>query len=229
MKTIEDLSKKELTELDDTQVVHYIKVALMKEGLVKPAFPVLEEITEVNISPSIVGYEIGGIVFDSYKKAADFLNMNPMTAEYEYEVGYDKYYLKSIAEKTNERINKRDYYSNEDIFNNLSVLKENKRKKAENEKRTQEYEKLNRECSEVESSVRSLIEQAWQERYKAENIIATYNEFYSLADKNKEVALKFLAKKYSWSEIEEAAGWFTGSSLNIDYVSVPPEPSIGLK
>jgi len=109
MKKFEELSKRELSQLDYEQIEAYVDVELAARGIVKPLevdinYP--EYLKEADIAPErdVTVYEVDGYVFkdqETATKFAQFLGSLPQVQkDYDWSVGSEFAYVKDVGYTT---------------------------------------------------------------------------------------------------------------------------------
>lgn len=141
MKTFNELSKQELSQLNEMQIDAYIDIELANQNITKPIrssidFPDFLSMTDTVPERDMTVYECAGYTFtdlESARKVSDLLSSLPQVrTDYSYDVGSEFRYAKE-QEFNNTSVEVKKYYSQakfEAIKSQLKQLKE--RNKAQN-------------------------------------------------------------------------------------------------
>ena len=101
-------------------------------------------------------------------------------------------------------IEQKNLYSQQELLNLATILKQNKQAKEKNEELTSSYEKAIKEQNKVLDEVWSDWWRCKERAYELQKIIDTKAEYLKMTDNNEEVAMSFLKKIYSEEDIKEA-------------------------
>ena len=212
MKTFNELTKKELSELNEIQIDAYIDIELANQGIVKPINTVVDypEYVKFNVdipTPDCTVYEVDGYVFtdlESAQKVSDLVGtLQQAMTDYNYNVGSEfKYVKNAIFQKPTIAITK--YYSEakyESIKEQLKQIKEQKEKKQnENEQVIDsviDYSAIDN----VKYTIKDTVRQAINFFSKAQTIAGDYEKYISITN-DKEQALKTLYTVYNIQDEE---------------------------
>ena len=203
MKTYWDYTEKERSEMSESEVSSMLDVELMSKGVLKVASPIIREIASVD-TQFVIYFDCGGVIFKDIEQAEQFLKLNPMRENYDYNVGYDYKYAKPVeAEIKQVRL-----FNLSDLTNLKSILIKNNESRKHNETVREEYDKAIKKVNEVTNGV-------WEDWYSQKKTLEyhkklkdTEAEYLNLTGGDAALALVFLNKVYSQSEIDEANAWF---------------------
>lgn len=218
MKTYWDYTDKERSELTEQQVTSLLDVEMMEKGVLKPIPPTLAPI----VTPDGIGKrsqffgvrgkgkygsdESLGICFETCEQAVAFMQLNPLKEDYEYDVGSEFRYAKPISEMA---IETSELFAYETIMAAQSGLKKNKAARDENSRLQSDYQKACAEAGKVTDNVWKDWHRVRANDSEMKRVVSTFKEYHALTgDKN--LALTFLGKIFSQSEIDEAREWFPG-------------------
>lgn len=212
MKTFNELTKKELSELNEIQIDAYIDIELANQGIVKPINTVVDypEFVKFNAdipTPDCTVYEVDGYVFtdlESAQKVSDLVGtLQQVMTDYNYNIGSEFKYVKMpIFQKPTIAISK--FYSEakyESIKEQLKQIKEQKeKKKNENEQIVDsviDYSAIDN----VKYTIKDSVRQAINFFSKAQSIASDYEKYISITN-DKEQALKTLYTVYNIQDDE---------------------------
>jgi len=215
MKNFNELTKKELAELNEVQIDAYIDVELANQGVRKPINNVVDYPDFVKFSADIptqdcTVYEVDGYVFpdlESAQKVSELVaTLQQVSTDYNYNIGSEFRYVKNaVFQKPTISINK--YYSEakyESIKEQLKQIKEQKeKKKNENEEIVEsviDYSAIDDIRYKIKNSVRNAIDFFSNAKAMAND----YNKYFSISN-DKEVALKTLYTVYNIQDDEMKA------------------------
>jgi hypothetical protein len=199
MKSYWDLSDKAKAQLTEAEVREYLDVELMVKGVKKVIAPVLKPIQAVEVKTE-TWFEVDGTYFNDAETAQKYLALNPKKSTYDYTAGYDYHYACPIEQK----IEQVQLYNQQELLNLAIILKQNKQSKEENEKATHDYDKAIKAQNIVLDDVWTDY---WRCRERAEElkrIVSTKAEYLKMTGGDEVIALEFLKKVYSETDIKEA-------------------------
>jgi hypothetical protein len=204
MKTYWDYSEKERSQMSEEDVRSLLDVELMSKGVLKVVEPTLREIKTFNIS-QITYYEVNGVFFETADQAQKFLELNPLTSEYDYYgAGYDYKY----AAPGSREIKQVMLYDRQEVLNLKIVLTENKIAKEENEKIVRMYNKATEEQNEVFKGVWDDWFDQKNRAFEHQKIQDTRAKYLELAKGDAGIAEIFLKKVFSEDAIAASDKWF---------------------
>jgi len=199
MKTYWDYTEKERARLTEAEVRELLNVELMTKGVRKIIAPELKPIQEVKVNTE-TWFEVDGNFFKTAELAQKFIALDPRKSSFDYACGYDYHYACPVEQK----IEQKSLYSQQDLLNLATILKQNKQAKEENERLTSAYDKAIKEQNKV-------LDCVWEDWWNCINrarelndIVKTKEEYLKMADNNEEIAMGFLRKVYAEEDIKEA-------------------------
>ena len=199
MKTYWDYKEKERARLTEEEVRELLDVELMTKGVKKIIAPILKPIQEVKVNTEI-WFEVDTVFFKDAETAQKFLTLDPQKSTYDYACGYDYHYACPIEQN----IEQKKLYTQQDLLNLATILKQNKQAKEENEKLTSAYEKDIKEQNKVLDAVWSDWWKCKDRACELQKIVDTKTEYLKMTDGNEEIAMGFLKKIYTEEDIKEA-------------------------
>lgn len=226
MKTYWDHTEQERSLLTDDDVKLMLDVELMKAGVRKPIAPTLKEVPKSPLGEKKRYYGIEGktkygsdsaigVVFPTAEAAQAFIDLNPLRSDYDYEIGSEFRYSIALQDA---KIVSEELYSMEQINEFRSSLKHRKSLSEENQR-------LQSKFTEESNKAEKITDGVWADYYKCQSkskeleaIIETYKKYLSLTKGDVDMALTFLYKVNSLTEVNEAREWFP------DSIPTAPEP-----
>jgi len=199
MKTYWDFAEKERAKLTEEEVKVLLDVELMTKGVKKVIAPELKVIQEVKVATE-TWFEVDDIFFKDAETAQKFIALDPRKSTYDYASGYDYRY----AEPFKQEITQKTLYSQQEVLNLSTILKQNKQAKEENEKLLSQYDKDIKEQNKV---LNCVWEDYWQCRAREsdlQKIRDTKSEYLKMTNNDEVLAIEFLKKIYSEIDINEA-------------------------
>lgn len=210
MKRLEEMSRTELLQLDDTQIETIIDLECAYAGaplsIDKPLYSEVPEIPE----PDVIYYEVAGMKLQDKKEAyalADYINglHSRCDTSYDYDIpGYGKYdYLHDGKKIEPAIVEAAKTYSKV----HYSELKETIRQRAtaekENEELMREYNAKQKERADIVNMVYAAIRQARTEAYEIEEKAKLYTRYLYLAGGDKVVAARFYFEHFGGDQIPD--------------------------
>lgn len=199
MKTYWDYAEEERARITEEEIKGLLDIELMSKGVKKITAPELKPIQEVKVV-SETWFEVDGVFFKDAETAQKFLVLNPMKSTYDYACGYDYHYAYPIGQT----IEQKNLYSQQEVLNLATILKQNKQAKEFNEKLLSEYDKNIKEQNKVLDEVWSDWWRCKERASELQKIIDTKTEYLKMTDNNEDLAMNFLKKIYSEEDIKEA-------------------------
>jgi hypothetical protein len=197
MKTYWEYTTAEKVKMTEDDVKALLDIELMTRGFKKVNPLVLKPIEEIKLETE-TWFEVCGILFPSATKAQEFLALEPRI--YSYQISYDYKY----AELAKSVIEQKLLYKKQDVLNLATVISQNTATKKENEKAIEEFEKAHKEQEAVLNCVWEDYWECQRHQRALDEIIATKQEYLRMTEGNEEVAIQFLKRIYSETEITEA-------------------------
>lgn len=217
MKGITEMTEQEILALTEEDVQKLIKLRMMEEGIKimdKPEVPELFEIEPADLKtftfPFFEGYaftdmEEANAVAEALRNAKTLhkveYDWNKLGSDYKYLVKKDKY---NYSIKPDFEVNCSFVYSSElyEKISNFAV--QNKVMKEQAAKDQEEYDEKIQEASGIISEISGRVKEV-KVKYERLNRL-TYKfatDYYPLSDHNEDMAMKFMAKAYSFTDEEK--------------------------
>lgn len=212
MKNFNELSKKELSVLTDTQIDAYIDIELANQSIVKSvntniSFP--DYLKPITVEPErdCVVYEVDGYNFldkETAEKFSTFIgNLQQVSVTYNWDVGSNFYYA-SDTKIITPQIQIKKVYSLpkfEAIKSQLKQIKTDREKKSkENDEQVDtaiNYEAIDN----IKEQIRSKVREAIIFFDKALNYASNYDKYFSITE-DKEKALNTIFTVYNIQDEE---------------------------
>lgn len=209
-----ELTDIERANLTDEQLDEYTKIALMEEGIVEVRKPIEPERSgspakgETYYMPvlKVVYDRESDFVFETHEEAEQFLSLRPIYYSKNYQTNRGVVETPSdVSVKTVQCFEKglaSDLDSKDSVFNALYTQYKTELAAYEDylEKRNAVSVKINDDRSEL-----------LRKKYRSERLIEVWNDYVETCKGDQDMALTFLLKAYTESEIKEACR-FTGTS-----------------
>lgn len=214
-----------------------LNMELMANGVLKPVAPKLVEIPESPLGERVKYFGVStkskygssesfGLAFRTMEDAVAFTRLNPLKAEYDYEVGYDFKYASPQIDFTVDVV---ELYALDQINAFRSQLKK-RNADSENNKKLQE------EFVQASQKAEKITERVWEDWHKQHNlkvelarVISTFEEYKNMTGGDAWLAYGFLKKAFKQEQIDEARIWFPDSAIPTDATAIaepiPTEPS----
>jgi len=212
MKTFNELTKKELAKLDETQVDAYVDIELAEKGIVKPIitnteFPDFLKVKGVYPETDLEIYEVDGYSFlelETAKKFAEFVGkLAQVSVDYNWDIGSEFKKAKDTFFKT-PQVQVTKVYSEpkyETIKEQLKQIKiANSNKEKENDKVVDDvvnYEAIDSVKYEIKNKVRNAIDFF----NKSKVISSNYTKYFGISN-DKDIALNTLYSVYNIQDDE---------------------------
>ena len=199
MKTYMEYSEKERANLTEEEVKALLDLELMIKGIEKVTAPTLEPIQDVSAANETL-FEVGGIYFETMEDAEKFLSLNPRASTYDYGPGYNYQYTIAIKPL----ITQTKKYLQQSVLELSSVLKQNKSVQERNEKLLSDYTTAKKEQD-------AILDVVWKDWWRCKDrecelqkIRDIKKEYLKMTEGNDELAMQFLEKIHSVTDINEA-------------------------
>lgn len=212
MKEFNQLTKKELSELSELQVMAYIDIELAKQGLVKTVDVQVEYpnyIKPLNSYPErdVVLWEVDGYKFLNLETAQRFSaflgTLQQVETTYDWNVDSNCYYI--TGSKFNQPpVTSNKYYSEakfQAIKPQLKALKEENKKESEKQNNEVESAIDYAKIDEVKEQIRNVVRNAIYFFQKAQSIANDYDKYFSVTNE-KDTAIKTLFTVYNVQDEE---------------------------
>lgn len=217
MKGFTEMTEQEILALTEEDVQKLIKLRMMEEGIKimdKPEVPELFEIELADLKvftiPFFEGYaftdmEEANAVAEALRNAKTLRKVeydwNKLGSDYKYLVKKDKY---NYSIKPDFEVNCGFVYSSE-LYEKISnFAAQNKVMKEQAAKDQKEYDEKMQEASGIISEISGRVKEV-KVKYERLNRL-TYKfatDYYPLSDHNEDMAMKFMAKAYSFTDEEK--------------------------
>ena len=211
MKGFTEMTEQEILALTEEDVQKLIKLRMMEEGIKimdKPKIPELFEIEPADIQyfsiPLLDGFAFTDI--NEATKVAEILKSAKSLRKVDYDwnkLGSDYKFLKN-SEKYKFDIISGWAYSDELYAKISSFAAQNKVMKEQAAKDRKEYDEKMQEASGIISKISGRVKEV-KVKYERLNRL-TYKfatDYYPLSDHNEDMAMKFMAKAYSFTDEEK--------------------------
>ena len=207
MKSIYDMSKPEIAELNENQLSILTQIEIMKAGLVLPDPPVNPELFE--LKPTVPVWEIRcGRDFICRLPSSDLAdavlaasNHQFVREDYIYGVGYERKFPDSYNHL---EIVKNYLYDEGELRRKADEVKKSSERKEIYVNAKRDYDAAFDKVQKVSAAVRGCYYEACREKRQADKVIETFESYKSLTNNNEDIALKFLKQAFSEDEIEIA-------------------------
>ena len=193
MKTFNELTKKELSELNEIQVDAYVDIELANQNITKPIsvsidFPKFVSLVEKAPEKDVEVYECGGYTFadmDSAQKFATFVGTLPLVrTNYDWSNGSEHKYVQEQMFETPpvtilKCFSEAKYRAVSEQLKHLKNIKEKQNK--ENSNAVDDV--INYEAIDsVKYQVRSKVREAIEFFTKVEKVASEYNKYFSITN-----------------------------------------------
>ena len=218
MKSISELTKKELAVLTENQVDAYIDIELASQNIVKPLNVQIDYPNYVKIGDSLPErdmevYEVDGYSFNDIETAQKFAifvgQLAQLKIDYDYHTGESTYYVSGSKFETPSVSVKRIYSEAKYLASkeNIKQIKD-KESKDKKEKETVIDEVINYDAiDQVRYSVRSKVREAIQFFAQAEKVVSEYQKFFSITnDHQKSLETLFTVYNIQDDEMKKELG-----------------------
>ena len=207
MTRITELSTKDLLKLSEKDIEHYVQVELMHEGIVVPPMP--EKPEQFVLTKTVKVWKIRGdgsnlCTFPNQEIAQAVLAASQgqfMTENYLYKFGYDKKFMACCSDCV---VVAEDVYDEQELSRYENQLSQSRAAQEDYEKLLKTYNKVNEEAIDIRERVLSVVNTAKRDYIKATQLSQTFSKYIVLADGSRQVALAFLLRTFTESEIDKA-------------------------
>jgi hypothetical protein len=206
-----DLSERERAALSREDVERYVDAELMTKGVLKARPPKLEPEPRENVRlsqrfqvSSAAGdhWHTPVLLFPTEDAARKFLELQPEHRHSSYtgegHIEHGQAFGRAVTAVS--IISAEDYEANKSLLQSASAIQ------AANKKSSEEYEKAVKKQDEALKGLWEDWAAQRQRDHQLRSVMATYEEYRRIAA-SQDVALRFLRKVHSVSQIEEAAAW----------------------
>lgn len=215
MKSINELSKKELANLSEIQVDAYIDIELANQNITKPLNVVVDYPDYVKIGDSLPEkdvevYEVDGYTLpdiETAQKLASFVGKLPqIKQDYDYYTDDSVYYVSDSFYNT-PQVNIKKMYSEAKYLATKETIKQVKEKNKKTKKNKEEIvdEVINYDAiDKVRYEVRNKVRDALRFFTEAEKIASEYPKFFSITnDEEKSYQTLFTVYNIQDDEMKE--------------------------
>ncbi len=204
------LSPEERATLNQEQVEDYIKVELMREGVIRPKEPELQDETPPTVPTttffraSLERYTKSSFAFRTAEDAATFAALKPVKVDYNYNCGDKVHYGKNIDDELT--IEPVELSTEADYMKFTAEMSRAKATKQANDAKRTEH----REAMDATTKVVDGVWEAWHEAHEEvrsrEALKAKWEEYLGMCKGDESIAFPFLKKAYSDEKIKAALG-----------------------
>ena len=218
MKTINELTEKEILNLSDAEVQKMIKLRLAEEGIKIMDLPKKPELFEI-AQPDTIVYQITAlgesISFSDINEANSVLDLllkcssiglvnydyNKLGSDYKY---FEKGKTMRYSSSNGLEMKSVSAYSMKLYAEITDLAVQNKKMQNQVEKEIKEYDEINAQCSDIIFEITEKVSYV-KDKYDRLNtlIFKLKNDYLPLADNNQEIAMNFLKKAYSITDEED--------------------------
>jgi len=208
MKTFNDYTDLEKANLTEEEVEGLLKFELMEQGVVAPIKPELlpedePEIEEkVYYRPSLKSYSGLDCAFATAKEAEAFLALSPLI----FDEGYPTY-RKNVQKPEEVKVEAVKVITKADYDSAQAAIQKAADNKSRNKERTEKYEEETQKVSEATLHIWTAWAVCKAKKIQSQQVVDLYAQYVKDCDGNVQIALRFLGKAYSSTEIENAYGF----------------------
>lgn len=217
MKTVsirnkfDNLNDEQLMNLTPEEVEYYTDLACAEEGVpLLPPCPVKPD-DSGRPMPDVQVWEVGEFRFTNRtdaERVRDFIEVLPRcTWEYVSGPRYDKL-VKPTTDPV--KIESEMHWSRDSYDANKAYLIEASRKQKEYEADKAEYDEVAKKRARIAEWINDTIAAAWERKNQADRILAEFNRYATLAEGDREMALKFFfaayGDRYKEERVREVVG-----------------------
>lgn len=208
MRTMFDLADREIASLSEDDVKRYCDIQLMTDGVVQPVKP---KDPGALVSPRLPPKTYWGIefkwrdiiVFEDPESAKTFLALNPSRITYDHNIG-DEY---KYAEPIEQSIQNIQLYNYDDMMAVKNKLVQWKADKTVFEQESKVYSEAIKQITETTAPVWKKWHECRRKLSHYQTIIRSLNEYLSLCNGDRDIAMNFLKKAFTEEEIATAFEW----------------------
>lgn len=212
MKNITELSEKEILALTSEELEGMVKLEMANEGikiLTRPTEPIYEPLP----AKTQTIYEVTGFTYQFHnEKTAEELSKairkvaeETCATDYNYSQ-YDVKWVKQLESYTKDTlgaVKPLQLYTKNEAIEASEVKQRNDNTKKEYEAELSEYNTAKDASSEIRDRIFGRYYEVQKKYYDFNVLTERYNEYLSIADGNKDMAMKFLKKAYLVSDEAE--------------------------
>ena len=200
----DDLSVRARADLTDSELERFKTYELMSAGVVREPRPaILDDEPQAVDLERTSWWEVGPCVFATAEAAEAFLELEPYTAETDWQAGYDNKYAKAVEAGAG-GVSQIRLIGRADFESHLGALKDYE---AATEARAKARSKYDRNAAEVEKITKGIDDDHWdckRQVVAAERIVAVFREYVETAAGDEATAAAFLVKAYARDTCAEA-------------------------
>lgn len=204
MKTYWDYSDKERSEMTEEFIKTLLDAELMTKGVLKVDPPSLRAVKVLPELTKIKYYKCVGVIFETAEQASKFLELFPMSENYNYQIGYDYKYAEPMDGKGIDAV---FLYKKEELMATQKSIKEIEEAKEHNRKEESMFNLNSKAMSDVLNGV-------WEDWYRCQavarerkKVVDTFEDYKKVAG-DESLALEFLKKVFPLDIISESFKWF---------------------
>lgn len=217
MKTFQDYTDLEKANLTEEEVEKLLKYELMELGVVAPQKPELlpedepEFEERIYYRPSLKSYSGLDCVFETAKEAEQFMNLKPLIFSTEYPS-----YRNTFADPEEIRVEAVKVISKSDYESSKGLIEGAASNKTKNKEAAEKYEEALQSVSAATNHIWTEWAECRNKKSEAERLTGIYDQYVEDCDGDEKIALKFLRKAFSDSEIKDAYGFLGNACPIID-------------
>ena len=225
MKSYWDHSEQERSVLTQDQFDALTKLELMEAGVVVPATPAYEDITDVKIPKKDVyqiaigpyGHERVGILFEEagQAEAVAVLLRDGVTLDHDHKTDTD-----SVIPVEEIKVGTKQVARKRDIMKVHDTLTENKARKERNNRLKSEYSKMHTERRETLSKMSDDWYENQQILAKCKKMQTVWEDYLKTCEGQEVTAIRFFQKAYDTEDIETMNEWL---GLHLPIIKTPEE------
>jgi hypothetical protein len=207
MKFLKDYTQAELAVITDAEAAHLVELEIAQKGIPVAIRPTEKQIITETITPEIIGYEVGGLIFVN---EADAIAVTTMPI---YHETYDgDYYNRFLEQQTEpEKLQRVAKYSRAQAFEHRATIRDRKNRAEDTKKDGEAWGNYCKAVQDVKDQVWSAIYDAQRTVNKIQQAKTEFERFVVLAEGNQEIAKRFFTNAFCGKDdlIEAVlgAGW----------------------
>ena len=209
MKNYEELTGKEIMELEEENIQDLIDLECANEGIKLIKRP--NEPQKPELQNDIICYKIDDMIFKTQKEAQmvfDVLReIKTYKTNYNYESGYDFKYLEVDDDFGNNlSIKKTTYLSKKKYKEHEEMLVKYESDKSIYDTKYQKWSKENDKRREIEEIVRVYIDKVYEKESEKQDMLIQYKRYLELTNNDELIAKKFLCDAHGKTYVKATLG-----------------------
>lgn len=195
-----DLTDTQVLDLDDVDVEDIIAREIMEQGVKKVEEPSSFILQKPALKKKEKFYEANGVLFKTMGQAEKFAALQPYRKDYHWNIGSEFHY----SQKSNVRIEVVELYDETELLEMAQDLQDWNRAYQDWQTHKNRYDSYLRSKSRISKEVWDRVTKVRDANRELQEVRDAYEEYFTLANGDSYVAIKFLKKTYGEEKVHAA-------------------------